>query len=86
MYQIKEKIIELVNCFGPIKETDLVLKISSWVNEDIQNRDFSDWCFYDSLIEAIQDGDIIQLTYLLPTTDSCPNTLYFPKNTEIQVF
>ena len=75
MKEMKEKVIELVNDFGPIKATELVVRLI-----DIQGTNIT-----DILDELVKNGDIIEVEYTLPQMDYRVKSLYFPKGTIIGV-
>jgi len=81
---MKEKIIELIHSYGPIKPTELIVKISNWKDEN-PDKHSDEWKFHDVIQELIKNGDIIEVCYTLPYMDYREKSLYFPKGTEIQI-
>ena len=76
---MKEKIIELVNDCGPIKATELIVKLIE-IHDISQNN-----LILDILNELVKNGDIIEVEYTLPQMNYRIKSLYFPKRTEIQI-
>ena len=77
MSKMKEEIIELVNDFGPIKATELVVRL-------IDRQGFTqDSLITDILEELVKNEDIIEVCYILPSMTYREKTLYFPKGTII---
>jgi hypothetical protein len=74
---MREKIIEIVNEFGPIKATEIVVRFMT-NNEPDQN-------ITDVLDELVKNGDIIEVEYTLPQMNYCVKSMYFPKGTEVQI-
>lgn len=79
MSKMKEEIVELVNDFGPIKATELVVRL-------IEKQGFTqNSLITDILNELVKNGDIIEVSYILPSMTYREKVLYFPKGTIIGV-
>lgn len=74
---IKDVINKVVNDHQGINTIDHALEVSRQVSE------MDD--FEKSLMELIEEGEIVELEYTLPSMDYRVKNLYLPKNTMIQV-
>jgi len=81
---IRNLILELV-ASGPIKGVELAAKVAK-ENALATERAEDSCCEYHNTIETmVDDGEIIEVEYTLPTLDYCIKSLYFPAGTEIEV-
>jgi len=77
----KEKITQAVNNHPGIKGMELVLTLFSSSEDAVRLGET-----FESLIEElVQNGDLIELEYVVPTMDYRCKSLYFPKGTELRV-
>ena len=70
---MKEKIIELIEDFGPIKDIELDVRFTNRYNL------IPDTKYYRSIGELIENGDIIRLLYTSPKMDSREKLYIFQK-------
>jgi len=75
---MKEKIIELVDDFGPIKSTELIVRLFDCLK--LAKVDIN-----GILDELVVNGDIIEVCYTLPSMTYREKSLYFPKGTIINL-
>lgn len=81
---IKDIIIETVSSHQGIKATELVVEVMQQI--DIPTRQVFERDEYDkSLVELIENGEIIEVEYTLPHMDYRVKSLYFPKDTVIEI-
>ena len=77
---MKEKLLKLINDFGPITSTELVIEYSTWEKNENENEfDFS-----NIVNELVKNGDILEVEYILPYMGQ-RTSMYFPKNTQIEI-
>lgn len=76
---VKELIVQKINDHQGIKATELVVNIISEFGE-IESNDYD-----NALAELINDKEIIEVEYTLPSMDYRVKSLYFPKETVIVV-
>lgn len=78
---IKELILKTVNEHQGIKAVELVVEVSQ------QSADFPfDMNQYEnSLMELINDNEIVEIEYTLPSMDYRVKSLYLPKDTVVIV-
>lgn len=73
---LKQEIIDIVNENGPIKPTELVVKITT---------PLSGICLSEVIDELVRNGDIFEVVYQLPLMNYRVKSLLFPKGTVINI-
>lgn len=76
---IKAAIIKIVNEHQGIKAVDLVVEVSQSIFPEPMDE------FEAALIEAIEEGDVVEVEYTLPHMDYRVKSMYLPKDTMVQV-
>lgn len=84
--EVKSLIIELVNEYGPIKQTHLVSKLLTVIYGELSDRiDIKDIDVIEIIEPCCKDKEIINLSYTLPDSEYRCRSILFPKGANITV-
>jgi hypothetical protein len=80
----KDFIIQTVNEKAPIKATELayIVTVAGCEGECFQMSGEAVLELFDKMVN---DGDLVEVNYILPTMDYREKTLYFPKDTQVRI-
>lgn len=79
MNPLRDFIIRTVEDRGPIKGVDLAVEVATH-QHDVLPQDL-----HDALQFLVENGEIVEVEYILKKMDYRCKSLYFPKGTEIHL-
>lgn len=78
--QLKQELCDIINEEGPIKMTELIVRIAKELVRDINIEQI-----FVALDDLVREKEVVEVEYVLPAMNYRTKSMYFPKGTEINV-